>query len=63
MTAQPLAASTPEELIERGKKRLPLGRIGYPEDVAGLAAFLLSPDAAYMTGQGVAINGGNIMVP
>jgi NAD(P)-dependent dehydrogenase (short-subunit alcohol dehydrogenase family) len=63
MTAQPLAASTPEELIERGKKRLPLGRIGYPEDVAGLAAFFLSPDAAYMTGQGVAINGGNIMVP
>jgi NAD(P)-dependent dehydrogenase (short-subunit alcohol dehydrogenase family) len=63
MTAQPLAASTPEELIERGKKRVPLGRIGYPEDVAGLAAFLLSPDAAYMTGQGVAINGGNIMVP
>jgi NAD(P)-dependent dehydrogenase (short-subunit alcohol dehydrogenase family) len=63
MTAQPLAASTPEELIERGKKRVPLGRIGYPDDVAGLAAFLLSPDAAYMTGQGVAINGGNIMVP
>lgn len=63
MTAQPLAASTPEELIERGKKRVPLGRIGYPEDVAGLAAFLLSPDAAYMTGQGVAMNGGNIMVP
>jgi NAD(P)-dependent dehydrogenase (short-subunit alcohol dehydrogenase family) len=31
-----------------------LGRIGYPEDAAGLAAFLASSDAAYMTGQGVA---------
>ncbi len=63
LTAQPLANSTEEELIERGRRTIPLGRIGYPEDVAGLAAFLASSDAAYMTGQGVAINGGRIMVP
>jgi NAD(P)-dependent dehydrogenase (short-subunit alcohol dehydrogenase family) len=63
LTAQPLENSTPEELIERGRRTIPLGRIGYPEDVAGLAAFLASSDAAYMTGQGVAINGGRILVP
>jgi NAD(P)-dependent dehydrogenase (short-subunit alcohol dehydrogenase family) len=63
MTAQPLANATPEELIERGRRTIPLGRIGYPEDMAGLAAFLASPDAAYMTGQGVAMNGGRIMIP
>lgn len=62
-TAQPLENTTPEELIERGKKRIPLGRIGYPEDMAGLAAFLVSADAAYMTGQGVAMNGGMVLVP
>ena len=63
MTAQPLENTTPEELIARGQKNIPLGRIGYPEDMAGLAAFLFSADASYMTGQGVAMNGGVIMVP
>ena len=63
MTAQPLEATTPEELIERGRKTIPLGRIGYPDDMAGLAAYLASADAAYMTGQGVAMNGGRVMVP
>ncbi len=63
MTAQPLENTTPEELIARGQKNIPLGRIGYPEDMAGLAAFLFSSDASYMTGQAVAMNGGVIMVP
>jgi NAD(P)-dependent dehydrogenase (short-subunit alcohol dehydrogenase family) len=34
-----------------------------PEDMAGLAAFLASSDASYMTGQGVAMNGGMVLVP
>jgi NAD(P)-dependent dehydrogenase (short-subunit alcohol dehydrogenase family) len=63
LTAQPLESTTPEELIERGRRTIPLGRIGYPEDMAGLAAFLASSAAAYMTGQGVAMNGGRILVP
>jgi len=62
MTAQPLENTTPEELIARGKS-IPLGRIGYPGDMAGLAAFLASADAAYMTGQGVAMNGGRVLIP
>lgn len=61
-TAQPLENTTPEELVERGKKKIPLGRIGYPEDMAGLAAFLFSSDASYMTGQAVAMNGGMVLV-
>ena len=36
----------------------PLGRIGEAEDVAGLAAFLVSPDAAWITGQVIAVDGG-----
>jgi len=64
LTAQPLGEGISEEaLIERGRKAIPLGRIGYPEDMAGLAAFLASADAAYMTGQGVAMNGGRVLLP
>lgn len=64
LTAQPLGEGvTREELIERGRKTVPLGRIGYPDDMAGLALFLASADAAYMTGQGVAMNGGRVLVP
>ena len=63
-TAQPLGEGISEEtLVERGRKTIPLGRIGYPEDMAGLAAFLASADAAYMTGQGVAMNGGRVLLP
>ncbi len=63
LTAQPLENTTPEELMERGRITIPLGRLGYPDDMAGLAAYLASADAAYMTGQGVAMNGGRVLVP
>lgn len=36
----------------------PAGRVGEPRDIAALAAFLLSPDAAFMTGQNVIADGG-----
>jgi NAD(P)-dependent dehydrogenase (short-subunit alcohol dehydrogenase family) len=35
-----------------------LGRIGRPQDVAGVVAFLLGPDAAWMTGQNLIVDGG-----
>jgi NAD(P)-dependent dehydrogenase (short-subunit alcohol dehydrogenase family) len=38
--------------------RIPLGRFGTPDDVAGLAAFLASDDAAWLTGQVVTLDGG-----
>jgi len=37
---------------------IPLGRLGRPEDVAGAVSFLLSSDAAYVTGAVVAVDGG-----
>lgn len=42
-------------------EKTPLGRLGRPEDVAGVAWFLASPDARYMTGQAVNVTGGMIM--
>jgi glucose 1-dehydrogenase len=40
--------------------RTPLGRFGLPSDVAGVAAFLASDDAAYLTGQVIYLEGGRI---
>ena len=40
------------------KKDIPLQRFGEPDEVAALIAFLASPDAAYITGECISINGG-----
>ena len=40
------------------KKMIPAGRFGEPEEVAGLVAFLVSDDAAYITGEVISIHGG-----
>ena len=40
------------------ERRAPLGRLGEPEEVAALYHFLASDDAAYITGQNIAIDGG-----
>jgi meso-butanediol dehydrogenase/(S,S)-butanediol dehydrogenase/diacetyl reductase len=39
-----------------------LGRVQTPEDVAGFVSYLAGPDADYMTGQSVMIDGGIVMV-
>ena len=44
--------------LEEFKKRIPLGRIGSPDDVAGAVSFLCSKDAAYITGHTLSVNGG-----
>jgi 3-oxoacyl-[acyl-carrier protein] reductase len=43
------------------KAQIPLGRLGRPEDVAEAVAFLASPQAAYITGQELHVNGGMFM--
>jgi 3-oxoacyl-[acyl-carrier protein] reductase len=45
---------------DRAKSETPLGRWGTPEDVARVARFLVGPDAAFLTGQVVRINGGAV---
>lgn len=48
---------SPETKQERGQA-IPMGRVGEPEDMTGAAVFLASDDAAYVTGQMVAVDGG-----
>jgi NAD(P)-dependent dehydrogenase (short-subunit alcohol dehydrogenase family) len=61
-TAQPRVEMGDNELYAMGA-RIPLGRIGQPQDIAAVVAFLLGDDAAYVTGQSIAVNGGAIMIP
>lgn len=43
---------------ERALSKIPLGRFGLPEDMAGVALFLASPLSAYVTGQTIVVDGG-----
>lgn len=51
----------PVEAREAWLERIPLGRLGTPEDVAGVVRFLLGPSASYMTGQVLVVDGGMVM--
>lgn len=44
--------------VDELKKMIPVGRFGRPEEVAALVAFLVSDEAAYITGEVISINGG-----
>ncbi len=46
------------ELLAALIGKIPLGRLGKPEDVAGMVAYLAGPDAAYVTGSTLVIDGG-----
>jgi NAD(P)-dependent dehydrogenase (short-subunit alcohol dehydrogenase family) len=48
----------PEEILERLKPMLPSGRMVEPAEVAGLVAYLASEEAAQITGQEIAVDGG-----
>jgi len=47
-----------EDAWTSAAKKIPMGRIGTPDDAAGLIAFLLSNDAGFITGQTIHVDGG-----
>jgi 3-oxoacyl-[acyl-carrier protein] reductase len=57
MTAESLPEAARAKLLEQ----IPLGKIGGAEDVADAVAFLAGPEAAYITGQVIRVNGGMLM--
>jgi 3-oxoacyl-[acyl-carrier protein] reductase len=50
-----------EDLRKKLLEKIPLARLGQPEDVAGVVTFLCSPAASYITGQILTVDGGMVM--
>ncbi len=60
LTNTPLASSllNSDQKMEANAERHPLKRVGKPEDISAMAAFLLSPKTSWMTGQILSVDGG-----
>ncbi len=56
-----MTASVPEEAAAKVLAKIPVGRLGEPEEVARVVEFLASPASSYITGQVYAVNGGLYM--
>ena len=57
-----MVMAIPKEVLEsKIIPQIPMGRLGKPEEVAGLVAYLASEEAAFLTGANIAINGGQHM--
>ncbi len=50
--------SVPPNIIQKILAQIPMGRLGRPEEIASAVTYLVSPEAGYITGQVVDINGG-----
>jgi 3-oxoacyl-[acyl-carrier protein] reductase len=56
-----MTAALPENVRSASMAQIPVGRYGVPEDVAEAVAYLVSDEAAYVTGQVLAVDGGMTM--
>lgn len=60
--ATPMTEVLTDEQKEKINQKIPLGRMGSPDDIAAAALYLASDAAAYVTGQTIHVNGGMTMV-
>ena len=63
LIATDMASEVSPEMLEHLRSTTPLGRLGEPEEMASIIAFLLSEESSYMTGATVIASGGRILIP
>jgi acetoacetyl-CoA reductase len=57
-----MVMAVPKDVLEsKIISQIPVGRLGKPEEVAALVAYICSDEAAFLTGANIAINGGQHM--
>jgi NAD(P)-dependent dehydrogenase (short-subunit alcohol dehydrogenase family) len=56
--ATDMMATIPDKVLDRIRAQIPMGRLGKPEEIARLVAFLAADESAYITGQIWSVNGG-----
>jgi acetoacetyl-CoA reductase len=56
-----MTAAIPHEVLENIIKQIPVGRMGHPDEIAALVAFLVSDKAGFITGATISANGGQFM--
>jgi len=56
-----MVAAVPAEAMEKVVAKIPVGRLGEPDEVARVVEFLADPDSAFITGQVYSVNGGQYM--
>ncbi len=59
--ATDMVAAVPEEALNKVIAKIPVGRLGEPDEVARVVEFLADPDSGFITGQIFSVNGGQYM--
>lgn len=59
--ATPILAPMPEKVIKAMEEKVPLGRLGRPEEIANVYAFLASDEASYINGAVIEVSGGVVI--
>lgn len=60
--ATPMTENLPDNVKQAMLDRIPMKRMGTPQDIANVVAFLASEESAYITGQTINVNGGMLMI-